>query len=221
MFNLKQAIAEWRKQMIAAGIKSPTPLDELEIHLREEIEQQMKSGLNGQQAFENSVQQIGQPGSLKGEFKKIERTFMKQTVKISAGIIGILVGVSLMVPGFIQLRDKLAVADDNLIWFLLGWALVGGSLLLSAANPIQQLIHPKLFKGEFEKVKMTPLKQTLKIGAGMAVLLAGMSLLLPAAAQAGHKGLVEFTGFCYAIFGITLLLTGAVVAFCPYKKRRA
>ena len=44
MFDLEQSIAEWRRQMLAAGIKTPVPLEELEIHLREEIEQQMKSG---------------------------------------------------------------------------------------------------------------------------------------------------------------------------------
>ena len=40
MFDLEKAIANWRKQMLAAGIKMPAPLEELEIHLREEIEQQ-------------------------------------------------------------------------------------------------------------------------------------------------------------------------------------
>ena len=37
MFNLEQAIAEWRQQMLATGIQTPVPLEELEIHLREEI----------------------------------------------------------------------------------------------------------------------------------------------------------------------------------------
>jgi len=38
MFELEKSIADWRRQMLAAGIKSPLPLEELEIHLREEIE---------------------------------------------------------------------------------------------------------------------------------------------------------------------------------------
>ena len=37
MFGLEQAIADWRQQMLAAGIKTPVPLEELEIHLREDI----------------------------------------------------------------------------------------------------------------------------------------------------------------------------------------
>ena len=70
MFDLKQSIADWRRQMLAAGIKTPVPLDELESHLHEEIERQMKSGLNGQEAFQFSVKKIGQADMLKAEFEK-------------------------------------------------------------------------------------------------------------------------------------------------------
>jgi hypothetical protein len=56
--------------MLASGIKSPVPLEELESHLRDDVEQQIQSGLNAQQAFENSVQRIGQARKLRNEFKK-------------------------------------------------------------------------------------------------------------------------------------------------------
>jgi len=46
MFDLDQAISEWRRQMAAGGIKLPDALDELESHLREEV------------GFENLVEQI-------------------------------------------------------------------------------------------------------------------------------------------------------------------
>ena len=74
MFDLEQSIADWRRQMLAAGIQTPVPLEELEIHLREEIERQTKSGLDGQKAFEIATQQMGQANALKKEFKK---TIMK------------------------------------------------------------------------------------------------------------------------------------------------
>lgn len=74
MFDLDQAIAEWRKQMLAAGIQSPVPLDELEMHLRDEIERQTQSGLSAQLAFESAVQRIGQAKTLKSEFAKTDRT---------------------------------------------------------------------------------------------------------------------------------------------------
>ena len=70
MFNLEQSIAGWRPQMLAAGIKTPVPLEELEIHLREEIERQVKTGLNEKEAFKTAAQKIGQARILKTEFKK-------------------------------------------------------------------------------------------------------------------------------------------------------
>jgi cation transport ATPase len=73
MFDLEQSIADWRKQMLAAGIKTPVPLEELEIHLREEVERQMKSGTSEQNAFEISTQQIGTADKMKNEFEKVEQ----------------------------------------------------------------------------------------------------------------------------------------------------
>ena|GEM_PF-1896921 len=78
MFDLEQSIMDWRRQMLAAGIKTPVPLEELEIHLRDEIEQRMKFGLEQQKAFENSIQQIGQPEMLKNEFTKVGGTIQER-----------------------------------------------------------------------------------------------------------------------------------------------
>ncbi|MGO8838223.1 MAG: permease prefix domain 1-containing protein [Limisphaerales bacterium] len=72
MFNLEQAIVEWRRQMLAAGIKTPVPLEELESHLREEIEWLVKSGLDEQTAFAAAVQKIGSGHMLRNEFGKVE-----------------------------------------------------------------------------------------------------------------------------------------------------
>jgi hypothetical protein len=72
MFNLEQAIADWRQQMLAAGIKTPVPLEELEIHLREEIERQTEAGLSEMEAFKASVQKIGAAQAVQNEFRKVE-----------------------------------------------------------------------------------------------------------------------------------------------------
>jgi hypothetical protein len=74
MFDLENSIRVWRIKMLAAGLKSPVPLEELELHLREEIERQIKSGTDEQQAFEIAVQRIGQAKTLKSEFAKADRT---------------------------------------------------------------------------------------------------------------------------------------------------
>ena len=74
MFDLERAIADWRRQMLAAGVKPPTTLDELESHLREDVERQTQSGVSVEQAFEIALQRIGQPGTLQSEFAKVGAT---------------------------------------------------------------------------------------------------------------------------------------------------
>ena len=70
MFDLEQAIADWRRQMLAAGIQSPVPLVELEEHLREDVERQVQTGTDVHQAFNLASQQLGQAKRLKREFMK-------------------------------------------------------------------------------------------------------------------------------------------------------
>ena len=57
--------------MLATGVKNPNVLDELESHLRDDVEQQMKSGLSADRAFGTAVQRMGQASSLKREFAKV------------------------------------------------------------------------------------------------------------------------------------------------------
>ncbi len=71
MFNLEQAIAEWREHLAASGIKSSQVLDELESHLREDMEQQARPGSTAQQTFANAVQRLGQATVLECEFDKV------------------------------------------------------------------------------------------------------------------------------------------------------
>src|SRR5476651_1510317 len=97
MFDLEQSIAEWRTQMLAAGIKTPVPMEELEIHLREEMERQMKSGLNEAKAFDVSVQKIGQAEPLKVEFKKIDVENWNRRLAWAAWI---LFAVSFFLPAY-------------------------------------------------------------------------------------------------------------------------
>jgi hypothetical protein len=74
MFNLETAIAEWRRQMMAAGIESREVLDELECHLRDDIEQQLRLGTEQCKAFESAAARIGEARSLRHEFEKAVKT---------------------------------------------------------------------------------------------------------------------------------------------------
>src|SRR5438045_1153050 len=85
MFNLEQSIAEWRRQMLAAGIKTPVPLEELESHLREDIEQQTRSGATPEQAFSVAARRIGKASSLKQEFDKAEDSKVRRRKLLRIG----------------------------------------------------------------------------------------------------------------------------------------
>jgi hypothetical protein len=90
MFDLKTATANWRRKMTTAGIKSREVLDELESHLREDIEQQMRSGASDEQAFVNAVRRVGAGEELNQEFGKISGTqpqFSRRKMRVGCLIV--------------------------------------------------------------------------------------------------------------------------------------
>ena len=68
MFNVERAISEWRLQMVAGGLTSADALDELEAHLRDDVEAQVRSGSDEQRAFDLACQRLGTPAALGKEF---------------------------------------------------------------------------------------------------------------------------------------------------------
>jgi hypothetical protein len=73
MFDLEQAIAEWRRQLLAAGIKPLATLDELESHLREQFAQLDARESTEADRFQVAVSRLGQTDALKREFAKVKR----------------------------------------------------------------------------------------------------------------------------------------------------
>jgi hypothetical protein len=136
MFDPEQSIADWRQQMLAAGIQNPVPLEELENHLRDEVERQLHSGTSNQRAFEIAVQQIGKAGALNQEFEKTESTVMKQIAKIGAGIIGVLVGMAFIMPAAAQCRHEGVMTKDEVVLYTFGMAIcfAGAWLALHSLN---------------------------------------------------------------------------------------
>jgi hypothetical protein len=92
MFNLETAIGEWRRQMIGSGMKARGVLDELESHLRDDVDRRVKARTTTEkEAFEAAVGQLGQSATLTSEFAKIGETneifgSIKQLLLTLAGI---------------------------------------------------------------------------------------------------------------------------------------
>jgi len=110
--------------MLAAGIKTPVPLEELEIHLRDNIAQQMQSGLTAQQAFGIAVKKIGQaPNSIWNS--KVSAPMEMQKIIQLAGVI--FVAVALVCPLFMFL-PFLWIPEVSLMAKMLATALYATTL---------------------------------------------------------------------------------------------
>src|SRR2546430_4844756 len=73
MHNLEQLIAEWRKTMMAAPNVGSETLDELENHLRENVDQLIRSGMTEAEAFQRAMAQLGGAPTIASEFQKLDQ----------------------------------------------------------------------------------------------------------------------------------------------------
>lgn len=71
MFDLNEAIGRWRANLVRRETFCGSDIDELESHLREEIEQMAGSKLSQEEAFWVATHRLGNTGDLAGEFAKI------------------------------------------------------------------------------------------------------------------------------------------------------
>jgi hypothetical protein len=71
MFNLNDQISKWRSNLAASQTLERSDIDELENHLREEIEHLMALKLSQEEAFYVALHRLGDTGSLAEEFAKI------------------------------------------------------------------------------------------------------------------------------------------------------
>jgi hypothetical protein len=127
MFDLERAIAEWRRQLADGGIDLPEVLDELESHVREDAQQQMRSGSDPQQAFNAAVQQLGPRDALKTEFKKTGRT--AEVLEKLMGLVSIiLVAFIIWMSGYTFLQMEMSPSEQ-----VVAYAAVAFTLLTACA----------------------------------------------------------------------------------------
>jgi len=115
MFDLEKAIAEWRRQMEASGIRGDQVLHELENHLREEIERQVKSGMDAEAAFESATQKVGAAESLKIEFEKATKEMRAvKEARIAQGVSLVVIGLFAIYIAMFLVLKKGAFSEVSL-----------------------------------------------------------------------------------------------------------
>lgn len=71
MFDLNNAIADWRNNLTQHSGICDEDLDELESHLHDHIEQLQQQGLSAEEAFSQAASQIGDADGLEREYSKV------------------------------------------------------------------------------------------------------------------------------------------------------
>jgi hypothetical protein len=101
MRNLEQLIAEWRRTMMAATKVSHATLDELENHLRENVDQLVRSGMAEAEAFQRAITQLGGAPGIAAEFQKLGQcTWLPVKVIIGFGLLATLAMPLLLMARF-------------------------------------------------------------------------------------------------------------------------
>jgi cation transport ATPase len=141
VFDLDQAIANWREQMLAAGIKTPVPLEELESHLREEIERKVKAGANQQEAFTSAVQKLGSAQVVRAEFEKADETHEARKWKLTNAFLMVF---TIVLPLFMSVIviNRASVIDMTATQELSSLAAMAVFFSLAWAGRLSQGIFP-------------------------------------------------------------------------------
>src|SRR5688572_14671313 len=71
MRDLEQKIVDWRRTMANASGHRAEVLNELEGHLRDEIDRLRGSGVSADKIFEMAVSKLGDPAPVAAEFDKL------------------------------------------------------------------------------------------------------------------------------------------------------
>ncbi len=95
MFNVDEHIQQWRRELNNAEVCHSSDLEELEIHLRDEMEGLGDKGLSDQEAFIVASRRLGDRANLVCEFAKVNThtIFLKRLLWVCIGVLA-----SLLIP---------------------------------------------------------------------------------------------------------------------------
>jgi hypothetical protein len=105
MFDLNREISAWKSSFAGQQTCSQDELDELESHLREEIETLVNHGVAVPNAFVQAVDRIGVPSDICDEFAKNDRLLRLDKLALGANkILVLVVSFAVLAPGVVAIR---------------------------------------------------------------------------------------------------------------------
>jgi hypothetical protein len=112
MHDLERLITEWRKTTKTESGISDETLDELENHLRETVDQLVRSGMAVPEAFHRAVTELGSSPTIASEFQKLERvTWLPVKIVFGIGAVMLLALTILLTARFEAGRTSFLLAS--------------------------------------------------------------------------------------------------------------
>lgn len=131
MFDLKKQIKKWRSNLAQSQTLEKIDIDELESHMREEIESLKESKLSDEEAFLVAAKRLGSPKKLASEFAKTNwGSALRQ--RLSWMITGILIYMAAMYCAKIFTEGCVRLAINNKISDYKQLGLIGLGVQISA-----------------------------------------------------------------------------------------
>ena len=176
MFDLEQEIREWRRNLAAAAGLNREILAELEGHLREDFERQVRSGSNATEAWQAALQRIGTPRQLRSEFElsgtlgiaeALRRHKWKLLLCSAAGLLAAVV-LNFLRPAPYQSETKM----------LIRYAVANGQLVTRSANQTNAIepdnVLDRMMREQLEILTSLELAQRVAQDVGPKTILNGM-----------------------------------------------
>ena len=201
MPDLERQIAAWRQTMANASGRREELLDELEVHLRDEIDRLLASGTPSGEAFEIATSKLGAPSSVAAEFDKLTgRTWMP--VKIARILVAV-AAVPLAAAFLLKFDKAGTLLVAHVFTVTLGYLalfLIGGLAVCT--------VGAQWFGGMGPSQRHSLLRSTLQF-ANLSVVLTGVGIILGAFWAREHMG--RYWGWDLKEIGGTLVISWAIL----------
>jgi len=182
MFDLVGQIRSWREHLAGEGVYSPSDLDELESHLREEMTTLARTGLSEQETFAVACMRAGDSKDLSPEFAKVNggMVFRSRLFWMGVGVLGY--GLVVMLASVVSKGAILMAASASLRGHALGILDESVSVLALAIGILGLLVAVRKGPGSLTSPAwLHSTRGRIGLFAGLAVLslalLAGQNLL--------------------------------------------
>jgi hypothetical protein len=156
MFDLNEQINKWRSNLAQSQTLGNSDIDELESHLREEIENLTDLKLSDEEAFLIATHRLGSTDSLAEEYEKINRgvKFRHRLFWIATGVLGYFLATYLADAFSIALSVSSGSMDYNtgivfIVSKIMFWSII-------------VFLCYQLYKGDFDNLKIRQLLSSFK-----------------------------------------------------------